>query len=111
LLESIVDLEIIALFAWAPQPISGFYIVKSATRLINSGNIHIKTPDAVWTYACTACDASVLRAQYTSMYTHGEVSDGRVILIDRPSYKTLVRQLVFGKLLLVVVENRWINQI
>ena len=48
LLESTIDLDsdlVIALFAWAPQPISGFYIVllKSATRLINNGNLHIKT--------------------------------------------------------------------
>jgi hypothetical protein len=43
--------KVIALFAWVPLPISGFYIVKSATRLINSVNIHIKNPDAVWIYA------------------------------------------------------------
>jgi hypothetical protein len=36
LLEATVDLEVIALFAWAPEPNSGFYIVKSAMRLINS---------------------------------------------------------------------------
>jgi hypothetical protein len=41
----------IALFAWARQPNSGFYIVKSATRLINNGNLHIKNPDAVSIYA------------------------------------------------------------
>ena len=40
LLEATVDLEVIAMFVWAPQPISGFYIVKSATRLINNGNLH-----------------------------------------------------------------------
>jgi hypothetical protein len=40
--------KVIALFVWAPQPISGVYIVKSATRLINSGNLHIKNPDAVY---------------------------------------------------------------
>ena len=34
--------KVIALFVWAPQPISGFYIVKSAMRLINSGNLPIK---------------------------------------------------------------------
>ena len=49
---STVDLEVIALFAWAPHTNSGIYIVKSATRLINTGNLHIKnpdaTPDAVW---------------------------------------------------------------
>jgi hypothetical protein len=43
--------KVIALFVWAPQPISGFYIVKSAMRLINSGNLPIKKPDAVWIYA------------------------------------------------------------
>ena len=43
--------KVTALFAWAPQSISGFYIVKSATRLINSENLHIKPPDAVWIYA------------------------------------------------------------
>jgi hypothetical protein len=37
---STVDLEVIALFAWAPHTNSGIYIVKSATRLINSGNLH-----------------------------------------------------------------------
>jgi hypothetical protein len=47
LLEATVDLEVIALSVWAPQPNSGFYIVKSATRLINSGNLRIKNPDAV----------------------------------------------------------------
>jgi hypothetical protein len=46
LLESTVDL-VIALFVRAPQPISGFYIVKSAMRLINSGNLPVKNPDAV----------------------------------------------------------------
>jgi hypothetical protein len=29
----------------------GFYIVKSAMRLINSGNLHIKKQHAVWIYA------------------------------------------------------------
>ena len=38
LLQSTVNLEVIALFAWAPEPNSGLYIVKSAMRLINSGS-------------------------------------------------------------------------
>jgi hypothetical protein len=33
--------KVIALFARAPQPFFGFYMIKSATRLINSGNLHI----------------------------------------------------------------------
>jgi hypothetical protein len=69
LLESIVDLEVIALFAWAPQPISGFYIVKSATRLINSGNHHIKNPDAVWIYAENPDTASTSTSDYNSCKT------------------------------------------
>jgi hypothetical protein len=39
--------KVIALFAWAPQPNSGVYIVKLVMRLINSENLHIKNPDAV----------------------------------------------------------------
>jgi hypothetical protein len=31
--------KVIALFAWAPHTNSGIYIVKSAMRLINSGNL------------------------------------------------------------------------
>jgi hypothetical protein len=46
-----VNFEVIALYAWAPHTISGFYIVKSAMRLINSGNLYIKNPYAVWVYA------------------------------------------------------------
>jgi hypothetical protein len=34
--EPTINLEVTALFAWAPQANSGFYIVKSAMRLINS---------------------------------------------------------------------------
>jgi hypothetical protein len=45
--------KVIALFAWAPRPNSGFYIVNSAARLINSENLHIKTHDAFWIYART----------------------------------------------------------
>jgi hypothetical protein len=36
--KSTVYSEDIALFAWAPHTNSGFYIVKSAMRLINSGS-------------------------------------------------------------------------
>ena len=41
----------IALCASAPHTNSGFYIVKSAMRLINSGNLHIKKQYAVLVYA------------------------------------------------------------
>jgi hypothetical protein len=43
--------KVIALFAGATHTNSGIYIVKSAMRLINSGNLPIKNPDAVWIYA------------------------------------------------------------
>jgi hypothetical protein len=45
--EELCGSEDIVLYAWAPQPNSRFYIVKSARRLINSGNLPIKNPDAV----------------------------------------------------------------
>jgi hypothetical protein len=43
--------EDIILYAWAPHTDPGFTIVKSAMRLINSGNLHIKKHYAVLAYA------------------------------------------------------------
>jgi hypothetical protein len=42
--KSTVNLQDIALFARAPHTNTRFHIVKSAMRLINSGNLPIKTP-------------------------------------------------------------------